>query len=76
MADLIRKFETIYCPHCKKNVSKSRYYEHYSKYFDTATRTWQQLPSHRKRESDFDFRSECSEKSIGTKVPNLDEGGA
>ena len=76
MADQTRKFETIYCPHYKKNVSKSTYYEHYSKYFDTTTRTWQQFPSHRKRESDFDFEPESHENSIMiTKIPNVDEGG-
>lgn len=61
-----RKFESIYCPHCKKNVSKSAYYEHYNKYFNTTTRSWQQVSRQGElsKKGDFDFHSECQEKSI------------
>ena len=30
----IHKFDLIYCPHCKKKVSKSTYYNHYNAYFN------------------------------------------
>ena len=58
-------------------MSKSAYYEHYSKYFDITTRTWQHLQVFRRqRESDFDFNSECHEKSImETEALNVGESG-
>ena len=54
-------------------MSKSTYYEHYNL-------TQQPEPGSNyhpiRKESDFDFGSECHKKSImGTKLLNMDEGG-
>ena len=35
----IRKFDVVYCSHCKKKVSKSTYYNHYSTYFNRVSQT-------------------------------------
>ena len=53
----VRKFSKVYCPHCKKDVSKSTYYDHYSKFYNKESRSWQLMakqPS-TSNEPDFDF---------------------
>lgn len=54
----VRKFDAIYCPHCKKKVSKSTYYKHYSRFFDKTSKSWQQASCEVLKEADFDFQRE------------------
>ena len=61
----LRKFSNLYCPHCKKEVSKSTWYVHYNNFYDKSTRSWELAPEVRSeyatdlssREADFDFHT-------------------
>ena len=35
-----RKHPKIYCSHCEEYISKSSWYEHYSKFYKPSTKTW------------------------------------
>jgi len=59
-----RKFNTVYCPHCKKEVSKSTWYVHYNNFYDKSAKSWKSTPEITtssiaadlsSREADFDF---------------------
>ena len=49
-----RKYDKQLCPHCSKEVSKSTWYEHYDKFYNTTTNQWQKSTSTCSR---FDFSS-------------------
>lgn len=58
----VRKFPSIYCPHCGIQVSKSTYYVRYKKYYDKQHKLWQLELKHgpsapTRKEPDFDFNA-------------------
>ena len=63
MSSKQRVYGKIFCPHCNRDVSKSTWYSHYGKYFDSSSNTWtKSLPAQTsvhsvEEESDFDFET-------------------
>lgn len=54
----------MFCPHCEKEVSMSTWYDHYNKFYDNSSKTWQDnssLCKSNQEEMDFDFlnKTEC-----------------
>ena len=54
-----RKYSKLYCPHCDKEVSKSTWYKHYSRFFNATTNQWIKQYSNN---NDFDFQSAESQQ--------------
>ena len=72
-----RKFCNVYCPHCKKEVSKSTWYVHYNDnyFYDKSAKSWKSAPEVTtsniatdlsSREPDFDFDGMEFEEFGGT----------
>ena len=57
MENTPRKFSDVYCPHCKKEVSKSTWYVHYNNFYDKKTNSWQSGTDLASKVADFDFDS-------------------
>ena len=59
-----RKYERLHCDHCNTKVSKSTWYVHYQKYFDSVSGTWKKEgTSQRTPPPDFNFQLGSSESS-------------
>ena len=59
-----RKYEKLHCQHCHQDVSKSTWYLHYEKYFDSVSGKWKnEETSLQQRRPDFNFEQESSEES-------------
>ena len=61
---MLRVSLVLYCPHCKKEVSKSTWYVHYNNFYDKKTDSWQSATSEvthgtdlASKVADFDFDS-------------------
>ena len=52
-----RKFSNLYCPHCRKEVSKSTWYVHYNDFYDKSTRSWELSPEVKTSERATDLSS-------------------
>ena len=48
------KYSKLYCPHCNKEVLKSTWYTHHSRFFNPTTKPWDK---HYMYKIPFDFRS-------------------
>ena len=59
-----RKYKSVYCYHCEKEVSKSTWYFHYGKFFDQRTKTWTKCSTSNAEDeasADFDFGSDTDD---------------
>lgn len=75
--DCPRKYKSIYCHHCDKEVSKSTWYSHYGLYFDQRTEIWIKCSTSnsdttRDVSADFNFGSSGSDTEIDDIVEYID----
>ncbi len=64
----IKYSKNYYCPHCKKEVSKSTWYRHYANFFDSTTESWEK--SKPSESADFNFSTDSSDEE-GTHDPEV-----
>ena len=62
-----RKYERLHCHHCNREVSKSTWYKHYEKCFDSVSGKWRteeiSCTSQQLQRPDFNFDRESSDDS-------------
>ena len=62
------KYNKQYCPHCDRNIPKSTWYAHYSKFFGQTNGKWKTDAGLKSDEPHFDFganESSCDESGNG-----------
>lgn len=63
------KYSKQYCPHWDKEVSKSTWYDHYARFFNTTNKKWDK-PAAAAHEKPFDFENvELSDKEGEESLP-------
>ena len=66
-----RKYIKQFYPHCSCNVSKSTWYEHYSKYFNTSSNQWEKSAG---SGSQFNFNLACDQELTTNTTNRTSEG--